>query len=459
MKLSRLIAFIAFAVLIAATALWLFYILAERSVVRDAERQSIAWAEYAVHRIPRIEELAQGAAPDADDLRAIAEMETFGQVFLFKLFGPQGAQRFVSDNPVSPEADRRNHSDTAAAVIETLTPDSRVKDGSERPDRPDLYSETYLPVHKDGRVIGAVEVYLDQTEALAATRRDFAVFGLSILTLIILGVASPIVALIIVHRRLRHQNLELEIERERAVSADAAKTEFLANVSHELRTPLNGIVGLAELLEDQELDDDGRELLSVLQSSGCELMTLVNSLLDMTRIESGEARLDCRPFCPASVLHESAVLLEPEVQRKGLVLDVEAISSAVPKVLGDEYAFRQVCLNLLGNAVKFTQAGEVRASLDLVPDVGRSLLLLRVSDTGIGIVDADHDRIFDRFVRTREGLNIGAAGTGLGLSIVRSIVEMMEGQIQLESTPGKGTVFTVRIPTEIAADCAERLVA
>lgn len=459
MKRGNLLLFLGTGVVLAASALWLFAILVERSVIRDAERQSLAWAEYAAQRITRIEELAQGATPEPDDLRAIADMETFGHVFRFKLFGPDGALRFVSDDPLAAGPDLGEHNPTAATVLDTLAPYTVVKDGTAKTDRPDLYSETYLPIVKDGRVVGIVETYLNQTNTRAAIRADYAAFGLAIVTLIVLGLAGPIGVLAMVLRRLRVQNTLLDAERERAVAADRSKTEFLANVSHELRTPLNGIVGLAQLLEDQQLDEDGREMLDVLQSAGTELMVLVNSLLDMTRIESGDMQIDRAPFDPASILREVSDLIAPEARRKGLGIEIVTPPIPLPKVMGDEHAFRQICLNILGNAIKFTEEGEVRAALDLSTGASESALSLTVTDTGIGIAEIDQTRIFDRFVRTREGMNTGAVGTGLGLPIARSMIEMMGGSISMESTLGEGTTFTVLIPADIADDGPERLVA
>lgn len=459
MNFQRLALLLVPAIPLSLAALWLFGLVVERSVVRDAERQSLAWAEYAAQRITRIEELAEGAAPTQADLHAVADMENFGHVFRFKLFGPDGTLRFVSEDPLAAGPDLGDHNPTAAAVVETLAPYTVVEDGTEKPDRPDLYSETYFPVVKDERVVAIVETYLDQTETRAAIRRDYAAFGLAIVSLIALGLAGPIVALIIVLRRLRQQNFLLAAERERAVAADRTKSEFLANVSHELRTPLNGIIGMAELMEDQELDEEGREMLDVMRSSSTELMILVSSLLDMTRIESGEMRLDKAPFDPAAILGDVAALLGPDARRKGLSLDLDLPPPDAPQVLGDQHAFRQTCLNLLGNALKFTEEGQVRVSLGLDQQDDITMLTLTVADTGIGIAQDDLEGIFERFVRTRHGLNIGASGTGLGLPIARAVVEMMGGSIAVDSTPGEGSVFTARFPVGVADKRSERLAA
>lgn len=257
-------------------------------------------------------------------------------------------------------------------------------------------------------------------------------------------------------REILHTQAALAREAEAAKAADLAKSDFLANVSHELRTPLNGIVGLAELLEDQNLDDEGREMLATLQTSGTELGMLVNALLDITRIESGDMKIEREPFDPSFILRQTSSLISPQANQKGLTTDVEVIPSPFPEVMGDQHAFRQICLNLLGNAVKFTEEGEVSASLELEPVAGRQMLTLKVADTGIGIAEADQKRIFERFVRTQDGVNIGASGTGLGLPIVRAMIEMMNGSIDIESLQGEGTTFTIRIPTDIAAHSNEK---
>ncbi len=459
MSRPKIVFFLVSAGILSIAALWLFALLVERSVIRDAERQSVAWAEYAVERLTRIEELARGAPPTTDDLRAISEMETFGHVFRFKLFGPDGALRFVSEDPLADGPDLGDHNPTAREVTETLRPYTVVADGTEKPDRPDLYSETYLPIVKDGRTVGIVETYLDQTETRSAIRADYAAFGLGIVALILAGFAGPVTALVMVLRRLRLNNRLLDAERARAVAADRSKTDFLANVSHELRTPLNGIVGLSELLEDQPLDEDGRESLNVLRSAGAETAIMIDSLLDMTRIEAGDVRLSSAPFDPVGILADVVTLIGPDARRKGLKLDLDLPDGEVPEVVGDEHVFRQICLNLVGNAVKFTEDGHVRASRRFDDHGDAGSLVLDVDDTGIGILEEDRSRIFERFARTREGLNIGASGTGLGLSITRSFVELMGGEIHVESTAAKGSTFTATLPFPVASNLEERLAA
>ena len=452
-------AFLGVAVVLLAAALWLFTVVVDRNVIREAERQSMAWAEYASQRLTRIGALAGGAVPTEAELEAISDIESFGQVFRFKLFGPNGKLRFASENPLAETLDLGDHNAVAARVVETLEPHTVVADGSAKPDRPDLYSETYLPIIEEGRVVATVEVYLDQTDTRAAIQADYAAFGIAISALIAAGFAGPVAALVMVLRRLRYKNHLLDLERARAVEADRSKTKFLANVSHELRTPLNGIVGFADLLDDQPLDAEGREMLNLLKNSGNELRLMVDGLLDMTKIESGEMRLSAEPFDPATVLSEALSIVGPDARSKGLTLELLRSSTGGVRVLGDEQAFRQICLNLLGNAIKFTEKGRVRASLAFDGRGGAGVLTLAVADTGGGIPVEDRDRIFERYYRMRNVLNVGASGTGLGLSIVRSVVEMMGGEIELESALGEGSTFTVTVPLPVVEQDEERMAA
>lgn len=262
------------------------------------------------------------------------------------------------------------------------------------------------------------------------------------LALALLGVA--IIATVISRYAVRAAR-HLERALVAAQAADRSKTEFLSNVSHELRTPMNGIIGVAQLLEMTELDGEQKDLVTVLSSSAATQMALISDLLDLTSLEGGNRPLACEPFEPEVVLRESADLVRPAAGQKGLELDCDIAALRSVAVLGDGRAFRQIITNLLGNAVKFTSAGRVGLAAQVVADAGKADLVVRVEDTGPGIAREHQARIFERFFQVDGSITRQADGTGLGLAISKALAEMMGGRIELESLPGTGSTFTLRV--------------
>ncbi|CAN5602541.1 hypothetical protein BH23PSE1_BH23PSE1_09370 [soil metagenome] len=228
-----------------------------------------------------------------------------------------------------------------------------------------------------------------------------------------------------------------------AQAADRSKTEFLSNVSHELRTPMNGIMGVAQLLKLTDLDSHQRELLDVLGASADTQMTLISDLLDLSRLEGGNRPLVNTPFEPAQILREIVELIRPIAAQKNLALEVEIGALDSLQVRGDARAFRQIMTNLVGNATKFTDSGRVVLNADVRHENGRAELLVRVRDTGRGISEEHKSRIFDRFFQVDGSQSRDAGGTGLGLAISRSLASMMGGRIEVESTPGVGSTFSL----------------
>jgi signal transduction histidine kinase len=244
--------------------------------------------------------------------------------------------------------------------------------------------------------------------------------------------------------------LRLEEALEAARAVDRIKTEFLWNVSHELRTPMNGIIGVAQLLAVDDLTSGQRELVGVLQASADAQLALINDLLDITRMESGNRQLDHTPFEPGATLRQIVELMRPVAERKGLALEAEIAGLEGLSVLGDERALRQIVTNLLGNAVKFTSRGRVDITCTVARTAQAAELSLRVRDTGPGIAPADHERIFDRFVQVDASRTRTTEGTGLGLAISQGLAEMMGSQIEVESTEGEGATFSLRIRLPLA---------
>lgn len=253
----------------------------------------------------------------------------------------------------------------------------------------------------------------------------------------------------------RYIRLKQEYEKElneamaKANSANQAKSNFLANMSHEIRTPMNAVLGFTEILRKRETDVKKIHYIDNIHTSGQALLNLINDILDLSKIESGKLELECKPVSITSLLREMETIFENKICDKGLAFVVDCAENIPAVVILDEGRIRQILINLLGNAIKFTHVGEITLRVS-VPvgkwDVSRSLnLIFEVSDSGVGIASDQHEKIFGTFQQAQGQKTDQYGGTGLGLAITRRLVEMMDGEITVESQVGKGSLFTVTL--------------
>lgn len=233
---------------------------------------------------------------------------------------------------------------------------------------------------------------------------------------------------------------------EKAEEATKAKSEFLANMSHELRTPMNGILGLAEILQGADLSDEVRECVDAIQSSGQNLLCIVNDILDLSKIEAQELEIEKYPFKIKDALKNVKDITSLSATNKNLSYDMSVNLDVPDWLTGDGKRIQQVIFNLVGNALKFTEKGGVSVSVDWKQMGGDTSLYVQVQDTGIGIPDEFQSQLFDKFAQADTSISRKFGGTGLGLAITKYLVEMMGGTIGFTSKVNHGTTFFISIP-------------
>jgi PAS domain S-box-containing protein len=257
-------------------------------------------------------------------------------------------------------------------------------------------------------------------------------------------------------RKVAERTHDLEVARERAEAADRIKSAFLASMSHELRTPLNSILGFTGIVLKGmagPLTAEQSKQLGMVQGSSRHLLDLINDVLDISKIEAGQLEVRCAPFALRASVERVTALLMPVAAKKGLTVQV-AVSQGIESMESDQRRVEQILLNLLNNAIKFTERGSVRLEVDVIDEPEthaanqmRSMARIRISDTGIGMKQEDLSKLFQPFRQLDSGLQREHEGTGLGLAICRRLTGLLGGTIGVESAPGRGSLFTVLLPT------------
>ena len=306
--------------------------------------------------------------------------------------------------------------------------------------------------NQDLKIVKLKAGQLERDIALAKTKarmHNLILTGIVIAAIAVFGVT--LVGFLSMRRsrnRIQAANAQLGVSNTALEKALKAKTEFLATTSHEIRTPLNGILGMTQvILADRATPAGLREKLQLVQGAGETMKSLVDDLLDVAKVETGAISIAPEPFDLTRALRETVSFWNGQAQAKGLKLLLN-IDHAPRRIVADESRLRQVLYNLMSNALKFTEAGEVH--LCVAPGDDGSALVLQVRDSGIGITAADHERIFEAFTQVDGGTSRKYGGTGLGLSICRSVVTAMGGAIGVDSQAGEGATFTVRLPLTLA---------
>ena len=278
------------------------------------------------------------------------------------------------------------------------------------------------------------------------------VLKLDTLLAILFILALAILGTLIIKRLLDQLSLIYKIaeEKDRADSSAVVKEQFLANMSHEIRTPINAVVGFANLLQKTTLDTDQQQFVNLIQNSGENLLSVVNDILDISKIEAGMMRITNEPFNMFEVCHSLEMMFKHKVTEKNLRFNFEFDKKIPEKLIGDSERLNQVLINLLNNAIKFTESGSVKLSVNLLHvNEKQASVQFVVKDSGIGISKEKLETIFERFEQADNNTARQYGGTGLGLAIVEKIVKMQQGQVTVDSNIGSGTSFTVILNFDI----------
>lgn len=426
--------------IIALISCWLGVRALEDNVLRyEAEKSAHSAATFLRETIPHLPDILAGGPFKADDRRILDATSQSSKIFRYKFFDRNGKIVHASRPADIGKTNVKWYFHELVKKGKTFEKIERDEDfGADRM----AVSEAYAPIMANGVFLGAIEVYVDVTDR-AVTLRTMGNNAIGALFLLLLFVGSTMGFVVARNIKGRAQAVI------QAEAANRVKSDFLATMSHEIRTPLHGVLGTNGLLLATDLDEKQRKYADTIKKSGDTLLRLINDILDLSKIETGHLELEEVDFKLQLILDSVSGGLESRARQKGCDFDVE-VAPDVPEVLrGDAGRIRQVLFNLVGNAIKFTDVGEIKVRVYQSPgEGGRSVIRFNVSDTGIGLNVEQQKEVFSRFSQADSSTTRKFGGTGLGLAISKDLVEAMGGSIGVTSRSGKGSTFWFEVPCE-----------
>ena len=438
---DRILIFATVVISIAAVVICWFGVRAsETEVLRyEAERSAHSAAMYLRENLPHLPQILSGQKIQEEDRKVIRTTSVASKIFRYKFFDKNGLIVHAS-RPA--DIGKTNVKWYFAELVKHGRPYEKIETDEDFGKDRKVVSEAYAPIMHGGVFAGAIEVYIDVSDRAAYLRR---LGNISIGALILLLLTISTTMGIVVGRNIS----ALSRSTATATNANRMKSDFLATMSHEIRTPLHGILGTTGLILGTGLSQVQRKYADTIKQSGDALLTLINSILDLSKIEAGSLVLEKVDFRLERVVDGVSAVMESRAQQKGLAFRIECAPNVSDVLRGDPERIRQILFNLIGNGIKFTETGEiiVRVSQTSVDDENCAVRS-EVSDTGIGLDDEQQQRIFDRFSQADGSTTRKYGGTGLGLAICKELAGLMGGSIGVRSQPDKGSTFWFTVNCE-----------
>jgi len=430
---------------------WLGVRALEDNVLRyEAEKSAHSAATFLRETIPHLSDILAGATFKQDDRRILESTSKSSNIFRYKFFDRRGKIVHAS-RPV--DIGKTNIKWYFHDLVKKGKSFEKIERDEDFGTARKVVSEAYAPIMVNGVFQGAIEVYVDVTDRAVILRNlgNNAIGALFLLLLILGTTMGLVVARNIKGRAQAMANAEF---------ASRVKSDFLATMSHEIRTPLHGVLGTNGLLLGTDLNEKQRKYAETIKNSGDTLLGIINDILDLSKIENGKFEIEEVDFQLQQVLDSVSGGMESRAAQKGCDFDVE-VAPDIPDVLrGDAGRIRQVLFNLVGNAIKFTESGEIKIRVFQTSSDGDRLgIRFNVSDTGIGLTPDQQKTVFGRFAQADSSTTRKFGGTGLGLAICKDIVEALGGSIGVNSSHGKGSTFWFDVPckTGLVDNVDERL--
>jgi signal transduction histidine kinase/ActR/RegA family two-component response regulator len=420
-------------------------------------------------KVPELDHRSLRTRPETAEIRSALEVMTHDlPVLAVNIYTLTGLTVFSTDENQIGE-DTKGGPDFRGAVHHVAPVSKLAREGSLGGSSSEVFDraivETYVPLHvllPDGveEVEAVFQIYSDVTPVM--TEIDQAQLRLLMRLLLIFGLLYG--ALFLIIRRadgiLKRQygdlltaQEQLIREKEQAQQAERAKTEFLANMSHEIRTPMTAILGFTELLASEDRSERAAskrlQAIETVRRNGEHLLELISAILDLSKMEEGSFDLERAPFSPATLVEEVVGFMRVRSEAKGLRLELAIDSTTPTAVESDATRIRQILINLIGNAINFTDSGAVHVALGCDGEPGGPMLWFEVADTGIGMHSSQIERMFEPFTQADGSTTRKRGGTGLGLTICERLTSLLEGTIQARSRPGEGSTFRVCVPVAI----------